>query len=370
MTSWPRRAHPRRCCLAAPRRCWQAARKARCERADRERVTAAVEGFARQGLRVLALARKLTTSAAQPPERDDAESGLCFLGLVTMQDPPRPAVARRRRPLPRRRHSHHRHHRRPSAHRSGDRRAGRHRRKGSPDRQCTGVRPPSRAGGPRHPRHRPRGDLRPCVTRDQAADRRGATQRRARGRDDRGRRQRRTRPAHRRHRCRDGPLRNRRRQGGVDDGAHRRQLRDDRRRDRGRTPGLRQRSQVRPVHLRPRHTGGHTVSSVRAQWRRDPAPSDRDAAPRLRRRNRDPALARARTRADRAGQHGSPATPPLGGRDPGPDAGARVAVPRRDGLRALACRLLLRPESCRLAGRGCRRRRAIPFTTPTSRPRR
>ena len=61
--------------------------------ADRERVTAAVEGFARQGLRVLALARKATPSAAQPPERDDAESGLCFLGLVTMQDPPRAAVA-------------------------------------------------------------------------------------------------------------------------------------------------------------------------------------------------------------------------------------------------------------------------------------
>jgi calcium-translocating P-type ATPase len=61
--------------------------------AERERVTTAVEGFARQGLRVLALAHKATPSAAQPPERDDAESGLCFLGLVTMQDPPRAAVA-------------------------------------------------------------------------------------------------------------------------------------------------------------------------------------------------------------------------------------------------------------------------------------
>ncbi len=59
---------------------------------DRERVSTAVEGFARQGLRVLALARKATPTAAQPPERDEAESGLCLLGLVTMQDPPRAAV--------------------------------------------------------------------------------------------------------------------------------------------------------------------------------------------------------------------------------------------------------------------------------------
>jgi calcium-translocating P-type ATPase len=61
--------------------------------AERERVTAAVEDFARQGMRVLALARKATPSGDEPPERDEAESQLCFIGLVTMQDPPRAAVA-------------------------------------------------------------------------------------------------------------------------------------------------------------------------------------------------------------------------------------------------------------------------------------
>ena len=102
------------------------------------------------------------------------------------------------------------------------------------------------------------------------------------------------------------------------------------------------------------------VPAVRAQRRSDPAAADRDAAPRLRRRHRDAALARARSRPDRARQHGSPATPPLGGRDPGPDAGARMAVPRRDGLRAVPCRLLLRPESRRVAARRSGRRGPSP----------
>ncbi|HEY5046250.1 MAG TPA: cation-transporting P-type ATPase [Solirubrobacteraceae bacterium] len=56
---------------------------------QREQATAAVEGFAKKGLRVLALAHKQLAAGTEPPERDDAESELCFLGLVTMQDPPR-----------------------------------------------------------------------------------------------------------------------------------------------------------------------------------------------------------------------------------------------------------------------------------------
>ena len=332
----------------------------RLERADRERVTAAVEGFAGQGLRVLALARKLTTSAAQPPERDDAESGLCFLGLVTMQDPPRPAVA--------------------------DAVARCH---------AAGIRIILITGD--HPLTAAAiagqvgiGGEDPLIVNAQAFDHRHEQEVRdilATGREvifARASPETKLQIAEALRSeghvvamtgdgVNDAPALRTADIGvamgrsgtdvareAIDDGADRRQLRDDRGRDRGGTSGLRQRSQVHPVHLRSRNTGGHTVPSVRARRWRDPAPPDRDADPRLRRRNRDAALACARARPDRAGQHGSPATPPLGGRDPGSDAGARVAVPRRDGLGALACRLLLRPEPCRLAARRSRRRRPSP----------
>jgi calcium-translocating P-type ATPase len=65
----------------------------------RSQITRQVEAYAQQGLRVLALARRdLATeppdvSPAPPPAREDAERGLCFLGLVTMFDPPRPETA-------------------------------------------------------------------------------------------------------------------------------------------------------------------------------------------------------------------------------------------------------------------------------------
>ena len=60
---------------------------------ERERVTRQVESFARQGLRVLALARKPLAHSGPSPRREDAERELCLLGLVTMRDPPRPEVA-------------------------------------------------------------------------------------------------------------------------------------------------------------------------------------------------------------------------------------------------------------------------------------
>ncbi|MCQ4080621.1 cation-transporting P-type ATPase [Streptomyces sp. RB6PN25] len=61
--------------------------------AERARITSQVEQFAGHGLRVLALARRALPPGQEPPARDDAERELCFLGLVTLLDPPRPDAA-------------------------------------------------------------------------------------------------------------------------------------------------------------------------------------------------------------------------------------------------------------------------------------
>ncbi len=61
---------------------------------DSERILATVDRYAREGLRVLALAeRRLPDGQALPKRREQAERDLCFLGLAVLVDPPRPEVA-------------------------------------------------------------------------------------------------------------------------------------------------------------------------------------------------------------------------------------------------------------------------------------
>ncbi|WP_063053785.1 cation-translocating P-type ATPase [Nocardia arthritidis] len=60
----------------------------------RERLAELVESRARQGLRLLALAeRDLAGCATAPRDREQAERDLVLLGVVAMEDPPRPEVA-------------------------------------------------------------------------------------------------------------------------------------------------------------------------------------------------------------------------------------------------------------------------------------
>ncbi|HLN04645.1 MAG TPA: cation-transporting P-type ATPase, partial [Acidimicrobiales bacterium] len=56
----------------------------------RARVTAANDALAAEGLRILAIARRVV--ADDRPRQDEAESGLTLLGLVAMSDPPRAEV--------------------------------------------------------------------------------------------------------------------------------------------------------------------------------------------------------------------------------------------------------------------------------------
>jgi calcium-translocating P-type ATPase len=61
--------------------------------AARAEVLAAFEAYAGRGLRVLGLAERHDPTGRPLDERDAAESGLTFLGLAALEDPPRPDVA-------------------------------------------------------------------------------------------------------------------------------------------------------------------------------------------------------------------------------------------------------------------------------------
>ena len=59
---------------------------------DREAVRRAFEEYARQGYRVLGFAERRDDDEEPEPDRVGAETGLTFLGLAALEDPPRPDV--------------------------------------------------------------------------------------------------------------------------------------------------------------------------------------------------------------------------------------------------------------------------------------
>ena len=334
--------------------------------AERELVTQQVEGFAGQGLRVLALARRSLPSGTQPPARDEAESELCFLGLVTMRDPPRAevidAVAR--------------------CHSAGVRIV-----------LITGDHPLTAAAIARQVGI---GGEDPLVVNAQAFDHKHEQEVKdilAGGREVIF--------------ARASPetklqiaeaLRG---QGhvvamtgdGVNDAPALRRADIGVAMGRSGTDVAREASTMiltddnfativvaieagRQVYDNVRkfiqYIFAHATPEVAPflvfalAGGADPAATHGPSAARLRRRLRDTAVACAGPRPDRAWQHGPPTTLALGGRDPGPDARARLAVPRRDGRRPVTHRVLLRSNPSRMAPRRpCRGRASTASRLPT-----
>jgi magnesium-transporting ATPase (P-type) len=79
--------------LARARRIRRAGDEAAITAADRDAAGRVMDGYAQQGLRVLAFARRtLPAGAPVPDRREDVERDLCLIGMVAMLDPPRSEV--------------------------------------------------------------------------------------------------------------------------------------------------------------------------------------------------------------------------------------------------------------------------------------
>jgi magnesium-transporting ATPase (P-type) len=270
--------------------------------AAREHVEAGLERFARRGLRVMGVARRLVERIPGSEQRDETERNLCRLGLVALLDPPRPEVV-------------------PAVadcHRAGIRIhvTGDHGLTASEIARQVGIQAERIVAGGELDRMNERELDALLESGDELVFARGSPEAkltdrvcpprsRPRRRDDGRRRQRRAGAASRRRRRREGPVGHRGRPRGGHLGPHRRQLRDDRRCCAGGTARLREHPQVRPLHLRPRTGGRRSPPRLRVQRTPGAPPAHRRADPRHRPGDRDASRARAWPRGVRAGDHGA-----------------------------------------------------------------
>jgi phosphoserine phosphatase len=319
---------------------------------DRQRITAQVDAFAADGLRVLALAeRELPPDRRPPHRRGDAETELCFAGLIAMLDPPRPEVAEAVR----------------NCHTAGIRIimiTGDHPLTATAIAQRVGITGsnPTVVSG-RQLENLGESELRTLVSRTHdIVFARASPEAKLRIADalrEEGHVVAMTGDG-----VNDAPAL-RRADIGVAMGrsgtdvareASTMVLTDDNFasiatavRDGRRIYD--NRPQIHHLHLRPRNPRGDAVPLLRTRRRPHPTPPVDPATPRLRRRQRDAPRPRPQPRTRRTRAHGPPAPATIRGRHPGPDADPRLALPRRPRRGTPDDRLLLRPHQSRLVTR-------------------